>query len=243
MGFGTAVIWAYHSLGMLELGLGHAVAAAAHLDRIDAIATAHEIVEPSSVWWQADHVEALVRSGRAREASHALARFESSAALSSRLWAPAAALRCRGLMAHTIDDAELRFDESLQLLDRLASPFELGRTLLCRAERRVAAGAHLDPSPDLAEAIAIFDALGAASWSAQAHALRDTIAASIDPDVEELSPAERRVAEAVVAGMTNREVAANLYVSEKTVEFHLHNVYRKLGVRSRTQLVRRLPQR
>jgi DNA-binding NarL/FixJ family response regulator len=57
---------------------------------------------------------------------------------------------------------------------------------------------------------------------------------------ELLSPAERRVAEAVAAGMSNREVASSLYVSEKTVEFHLHNVYRKLSVRSRTQLVRRL---
>ena len=87
-----------------------------------------------------------------------------------------------------------------------------------------------------------FDSLGAASWSSQALALRDTIASRGEPPVDErLSPAERRVAEAVVAGLSNREVAASLYVSEKTVEFHLHNVYRKLGVRSRTQLVRRLP--
>ena len=71
-------------------------------------------------------------------------------------------------------------------------------------------------------------------------ALRDAIASRGDPNLEELlSPAERRVAEAVVAGLTNREVAASLFISEKTVEFHLHNIYRKHGIRSRTQLVRR----
>ena len=88
------------------------------------------------------------------------------------------------------------------------------------------------------------DALGAASWSAQGCALRDPIASRGDAITEELlSPAERRVAEAVASGMSNREVAASLYVSERTVEFHLHNVYRKLKVRSRTQLVRLLPPR
>jgi DNA-binding CsgD family transcriptional regulator len=240
MEFGTAIMWAYHALGLLELGLGHPVAAASHLDHIDVIATAHEIIEPSGMWWQADHVEALIRSGRPHEAARALHRFEDAAALSQRAWALATASRCRALMAATHDDAERWFDESLSHHDRLVAPFELARTLLCRAERRVAMGSQLDPSADLAEAVAIFDALGATSWSAQGSALADAITAGGEPELEEvLSPAERRVAEAVVAGMTNREVAASLFLSEKTVEFHLHNVYRKLDVRSRTQLVRR----
>lgn len=241
MGFGTAIMWAYHALGLLELGLGHPVAAAAHLDHIDAMATSCEIIEPSGVWWQADHVEALIRSGRPHEAVRALDRFDSAAALSSGVWAKATATRCRALMAATADDAEQLFELSLAHHDRLAAPFELARTLLCRSERRVALGSQLDPSADLAEAIAIFDSLGASLWSAQGCALRDSLTARGEPDIEELlSPAERRVAEAVMSGMTNREVAASLYVSEKTVEFHLHNVFGKLGVRSRTQLVRRL---
>ena len=102
-------------------------------------------------------------------------------------------------------------------------------------------GCALDPTADLREAVAIFESLGAASWEAQGCALRDSIPAHGEPSVGELlSPAERRVTEAVVAGLTNRDVASLLFVSEKTVEFHLHNVYRKLGVHSRTQLVRRL---
>ncbi len=244
MGFGTASIWAYHALGLLELGLGHPVAAAAHLDHLDAIATANEIIDPNAVWWQADHVEALVRSGRRHEAARALKRLVAGAELSGGVWPSATSLRCRALLATTIDDAERWFEEALNEHDRLAAPFELARTLLCRAERRVSAGGHLDPSADLSEAIAIFDALGAASWSAQGCALRDTIASRGEASTEELlSPAERRVAEAVASGMSNREVASSLYVSERTVEFHLHNVYRKLKVRSRTQLVRLLPPR
>ena len=67
------------------------------------------------------------------------------------------------------------------------------------------------------------------------------MAATNEPDVGQLlSRAERRVADAVAAGLTNRDVATSLYVSEKTVEFHLHNIFRKIGVKSRTQLVRRL---
>jgi DNA-binding CsgD family transcriptional regulator len=258
MGFGTTVIWGYHALGLLELGLGHPVASASHLDRVDAIVRAYEIVEPGGVWWQADHVEALVRSGRRHEAARALARFEYGAERSQRTWAWATIARCRALMAPTTGDAERFFAESLDHHDRLVAPFELARTLLCRAEQRIAARSDLDASGDLSEAIAIFDSLGAASWSAQGCALRDAVndragndragndRAGNDragPTIEAvLSPAERRVAEAVAAGMSNREVAAKLYISGKTVEFHLHNVYTKLAIHSRSQLVRRFPQ-
>jgi len=244
MGFGTAVMWSAHALGLLELGLGHPVAAASHLDRIDAIATAYEVVEPGTMWWQADHVEALIRSGRTHEAARALERFAASSARAPRVWASATSARCRALLAPSRDEAEQWFTTSLGHHDRLAAPFELARTLLCRAERRLAAGSELDASRDLNEAIAIFDSLGAESWSAQGSALRDAMAAATGPAVDELlTPAERRVADAVAGGMSNREVATSLFVSEKTVEFHLHNVYRKLGVHSRTQLVRRLPRR
>lgn len=171
LGFDTAAMWANHALGLLELGLGNPGAAAAHLGRIDAMATAHEIIEPSGVWWQADHVEALVRSGRHHEATAALARFRSGAALSHLAWASATSARCRALMAATTNDAERGFAEALQHHERLAAPFELARTLLCRAERRIALESGLDPSLDLSEAIAIFDSLGAVTWSSRSSAL------------------------------------------------------------------------
>lgn len=240
MGLGTVEMWAESALGLLELGLGHPVAAAAHLDRVDALARAAEIIDPSSVWWQADHVEALIRSGRLHEATRALARFELGAAASPTRWGRATSARCRAMMA-TSDEAEALFAEALTHHEQLTAPFELARTLLCRAERRVATSSLLDPSGGLAEALAIFDSLGAASWSARASALRDSlgngteVGAGVD-DV--LTPSERRVAACVADGSTNREVAASLFISIKTVEFHLRNTYRKLGVRSRTELVR-----
>ena len=145
------------------------------------------------------------------------------------------------MMTSNADDAEAWFEKSLAHHDQLVAPFELARTLLCRCERRVAFGSQVSTAADLAEAIAIFDSLGAVAWSAQGRSLMATVASRDEPGAEELlSPAERRVAEAVVAGLTNREVAAALFLSEKTVEFHLHNVFGKLEVRSRTQLVRRL---
>ncbi len=243
MGFGTATMWANHALGLLELGLGHPEEAASHLDLVEAMATAYELIEPSGLWWQADHVEALVRSGRRREAARALTRFEMGAALSRRAWASATTARCRALMATTSDDAEGWFAEALTHHERLTAPFELARTLFCRAEHRLAPDSPLDPTADLVEAGAIFDALGAEAWSARCASLRQSTTIGGEANLETLlSPAEVRVTKAVTSGMSNREVAASLFVSEKTVEFHLHNVYRKLGVHSRTQLTRRFPQ-
>ena len=238
MGFGTAIVWAYHALGLLELGLGHPVAAAVHLDRVDAISTAHQMFDPSTVWWQADHVEALIRSGRRHEAIKALSRFATAAAASPAVWPKATSARCAALLA---PDPEPWFDTAFEHHQRLSSPFELARTMLCRAERRVASGSSLDAAADLDEASAIFLSLGAVPWLTQARALRGSIETEAIGSAEELlTPAERRVAAAVAQAMTNREVAATLYVSEKTVEFHLRNIYRKLDVRSRTQLIRRL---
>ena len=240
VGFGTVSMWANAALGLLELGLGHPVAAAVHLDRVDALATAYEMVDPSGIWWQADHVEALVRSGRTHEARRSLARLEALAATSASVWPKAVAARCRAMMA-VADDAEAWFDVALANHAELTAPFELARTLLCQAEHRVAGDSHLDPVPSLTEAIAIFDALGATSWSAQGQALRDTVETRSSPMIGDvLSASERRVAEAVAAGATNREAATSLFLSVKTVEFHLRNIYRKLGVRSRTELPRSL---
>lgn len=241
MGFDTVVMWARHALGLLELGLGSPSAAAAHLDRLAATATAHGLLDPSGMWWQADHVEALLRAGRRRESMAALARLEVAATQSDRVWPAAAAARCRALLAPSADAAEVCFAEALTYHARLTAPFELARTLLCRAEHRAAQPTGPDPTTDLDEAAAIFVALGAVAWGARVQAVRNRVAAHAAPPPHSvLSPAERRVAAAVAEGLTNREVAAQLHVGEKTVEFHLHNCYLKLGITSRTQLVRLL---
>jgi len=232
MGMGTGIVWSLHALGLYELGNGNASSAAQHLDRLDAIATAQEMIDPSTIWWQADHVEALIRCDRSHDAERALARFEHSAGRSPALWGRATAARCRAML----DGDAHWFDVALEHHARLDAPFELGRTLLCRAEQCAAGRSNCDPKRDLDEAHAIFDALGATAWSAQVVRLRRQCGAEVT-DVEQLlSPAEWKVASAVADGLGNRDIATDLFVSIKTVEFHLRNIYRKLGVRSRTQL-------
>ena len=240
MGLTIAVMWARSALGLLELGLGRPDAAASHLDRVAAIAVACGVMNPSALWWQADHVEALTRSGRRREAAAALERFDTAARSSGATWPLASVARCRALLGPQ-REAERCFAEAVARYTALPAPFELARTLVCRAEARMHAGAESGASADAEEAAAIFEALGAAAWSDRAGALRRDLGRRAEPGgADLLTPSERRVAEAVALGLRNREVAARLYISEKTVEFHLRNAYRKLGVDSRIRLARRL---
>jgi DNA-binding NarL/FixJ family response regulator len=91
----------------------------------------------------------------------------------------------------------------------------------------------------LQRALAIFEELGAGPWAANARAELARIGGR-GPATGELTPSERRIAELVAEGMTNKEVAAVLVIADRTVESALTQVYRKLGVRSRTELARKL---
>ena len=123
-------------------------------------------------------------------------------------------------------------------------PFERARTELLYGARLRRAGRRAEARAQLGRALTTFQELGAVPWAAQA---REEIAASGMPlrpgsrvrSSDELSARELQVAHAVARGVTNREAAARLFLSEKTIERHLGSVYRKLGVRSRAQLVRR----
>ena len=116
-------------------------------------------------------------------------------------------------------------------------PLELARSLLVlgqvdrRAKRKAAAKAALE------ESAAICDRIGAALWAARA---RDDLARLGGRAKDELTPTEQRVAHLAASGLTNREIASAAFMSEKTVEANLSRVYRKLGLRSRTELARRL---
>jgi DNA-binding CsgD family transcriptional regulator len=118
-------------------------------------------------------------------------------------------------------------------------PFERARTLLIygtmlrRAKRRKAAREAIEA------ALSIFEALPAPVWADNARAERARIGGRAASDGG-LTPSERRIAELVAAGKTNKEAAAALFLSVHTVEDALKRIYRKLGVRSRTELSRRL---
>lgn len=231
--------WAHAALGLLELGEGHAGTAAVHLDRVAAFAATMEQREPGALWWQADHVEALWRAGRRHEAARSLADFDLTIH-DGHVAAAAIAARCHGVVAEDDATAEAAFARGIELLAERPAPFELARLLACRAERRAGAG-HLDTAlADLDEATSIFDALGAAPWLHRALELRQRLEGHPVSDLGTLSSAEMRVALSVSRGLTNREVAAELFLSVKTVDFHLQRIYRKLGVRSRTELALRV---
>jgi DNA-binding CsgD family transcriptional regulator len=136
------------------------------------------------------------------------------------------------------DDFEAAFADALALDDQRPVPFERARTLLAYGRRLHRARRRAEARDRLREALAGFERLGAAAWAVQArNELRAAGGRHRAPGGHALTAQERRVAAAVARGASNREIAAELFLAPKTVEFHLGQLYRKLGAGSRAQLV------
>jgi DNA-binding CsgD family transcriptional regulator len=132
--------------------------------------------------------------------------------------------------------AEDRFAAALAGFRSIGAGFEEARTLLVRGEHRLREGADAEGAKDLATARSMFDRMGARPWSDRASAARGEVAGAERSLASRLTEAELRVALTVGQGLSNRQAAESLYLSVKTVDFHLQGIYRKLGVRNRTQL-------
>lgn len=238
-GIATMRVYAEAALGLLELGLGRAERAIEHLDATARMCAEYGNNDPSTVPYGPDRVEALVYAGHLDRAHAALAEFEAQATRVRRSWPTAAAARCRGLLE---DDFEPWFERAYAAHGPAASPFELARTELVHGERLRRARRMTEAREQLRSALERFEAVGAAPWAARTRAeLRaagGAVGQAQDHATRELTPQELEVALMVANGATNREVAATLFVSPKTVEAHLTRIFRKLGVRSRTQLAR-----
>jgi DNA-binding CsgD family transcriptional regulator len=221
--------------GFLELSVDHVDEAIAKLEAVDRIVEGSGLEDPTLVPWAPDLVEAHVRSGNVKDARRVLAMLERQAASSGTAVAGAVAARCRGMLD---EDFDAPFAESLALDDRRPLPFERARTLLALGRRLHRVRRRAEARERLREALAGFDRLGAAAWARQAqNELRAAGARRRSTRGDVLTPQELRVARAVRRGASNREIAAELFLAPKTIEFHLHQIYRKLGIRSRTQLV------
>lgn len=230
-------------LGFLELSLGRPAEADAYLSRAVELAQAMGVREPAYFRIVPDEVEALVALGRLPEAEALLAPFEEAGRNLDRAWAIATGARCRALVLAARGDlagASAAADEALREHDRLPLPFELGRTLLVRGAVERRAKRKREARDTLAKASEIFDGLGAALWADKTRAELARIGGRA-PSSLALTPTENKVAALVASGSTNREVAEALFVSVHTVEAHLKRIYRKLGVRSRTELASKLP--
>lgn len=197
---------------------------------------------PGTFQWQGDVIEACVLSGRRDEAETLLGSFVEEAEATEHPWALAVSARCRGLLAGE-DEFETVFAESLRLHEHVRMPFERARTELALGERRRRARRRADARGPLHRAALIFDSVGARPWAERTHAELRACGARHrrrEPGVaDELTPHELRVAHVIARGATNREAAAELFLSPKTIDFHLQQVYRKLGIHSRAELASR----
>jgi DNA-binding CsgD family transcriptional regulator len=157
--------------------------------------------------------------------------------------AVATAQRLRGLLdadAGRFDGAVAQLELALAAAADHSWPFERARTLLALGDVRRRAKEKAAARTTLEQSVAAFDDLGATLWAARARASLGRISGRTAAPADELTPTERRVAELVAEGRTNKEVAAALFVALRTVEWNLSKVYVKLGVRSRTELAHRL---
>jgi len=245
IGWAAMALIGAQALGLVGLSLGDPEATHRRLLPVMALVEAVGVTEPGFFHFLPDEIEALVRLGQLEEAERLLVTLEERSTAVGRVWGLAAAARCRGLLLAArgeAEAAEAAIAGALELHERLPIPFERGRTLLVAGEVNRRARRKRLAREALQSAAAIFDDLGSPGWAQLAReelgrlGLRSRTAA----DGDQLTEAERRVVDLVVAGHTNAEVAAQLFMAERTVESHLTRAYRKLGVRSRTQLARAL---
>ena len=189
-----------------------------------------------------DLIESQIRAGLEAEARSTLAEFDAQAQRTGRRWALAAAARCRGLLAPP-ETADAIFADAHRLAAAEPSPFELARTELCWGERLRRDGRRVDARRHLHDALERFEALGAEPWAAKAvRELRSSGGrAQRGPRARsnELTPQQMQIAAMVAEGRTNRNIADSLFLSPKTIEFHLGHVFRKLDVSNRTELTLR----
>ena len=242
IGASVVIGFAMAMLGFVDLTVGDHSAVHQHLGPLVARLPSGGRYDPGLARFVPDEVEALVADGEFAAADALLAPFESQAARLDRPWALGAAGRCRALLQLESGNTAAALTSvaaALAAHDRVALPFERGRTLLVAGTVRRRARKLREARESLDAAIGVFERLDAQAWAERARAERGRIGGRA-PSGQELTEAERRVAELVVAGRTNREVAQELFLTVNTVEAALYKLYRKLGVRSRTELRTRL---
>lgn len=228
-------------LALASFRSGDLAKAAAGLAEADRQAARLGWGEPTIRWWCDEHVELLLELGRIDEAARVLDAWQRNAAHLGRRWVLAHCRRCHGLLAAArgnVDGALFELEQAITEHEAAADPFGHARALLALGvlARR---NRQKRPAREAVEAaLREFRTIGAAGWAARAGG--ELKAFGGRRREEGLTAAERRVADLVVEGRTNREIAAALFLAERTVASHLTRIYAKLGVRSRTELAHRL---
>jgi len=193
-----------------------------------------------AIFSAADLVEAAVRTDEPAVARQAFGRLSAWAAHTGSPWGTALVARCRGLLSADDDGP---FEEALSLHLSGGRPFDTARTELLFGEHLRRRRRRADARRHLRVAFETFARLGLPTWAAVAESeLRATgeTARRREPGtLTQLTPQEVQIVRIVGTGATNREVAAQLFLSPRTVDYHLRKVFTKLDVSSRSELIRR----
>ncbi|MGZ4302220.1 MAG: AAA family ATPase [Gaiellaceae bacterium] len=237
-GFGTFVGFAQSALSVLELGLGryHEAMIAAQEASLDQILVTRTLP---------DLVEAAVRCGEEQLATQAAGELAESTTASGTDWALGVLARSQALLVAG-REAEGLYREAIARLQRSRARTQLARARLAygewlRRERR-----RRDAREELRAASQLFESMGALAFADRAQselaATGERVHRRTPETLELLTPQERRIATLVSEGAPNAEVAAQLFISSRTVEYHLAKIFRKLRISSRSELARSLPE-
>jgi DNA-binding CsgD family transcriptional regulator len=235
---GVGVTMAHYALVILELGLGRyeaALAWALNVYRDDPPDLGTHVLP--------DLVEAATRSGNPDAARSALERLSERATAGATPLGGGLLARSRALLA---DDgaAEGLYRDAIDQLGRPDAAMHLARSRLVYGEWLRRRRRRRDAREQLAGARDIFDALGAEAFARRAwvelQATSERVGSRTGRASDQLTPQETQIAGLVAEGFSNRQIAAQLFISQNTVEYHLLKVFRKVGVSSRTQLARAL---
>ena len=232
----------HHVLGFLDLSTGHPEEAVTHLARAEELSRSMGVEEPGAIRFAGDEIQALIAARDLAEAERVLDWLEERSRDLDRAWGLVVAARGRALIAASkgnVTEAIDWLERAGREHGRLGDPFELARSLLAlgtvqrRGRQKRAARASL------VRAVEVFERLGARIWADRARAEMGRIGGRAAAPLD-LTPTEQRVAELAGHGRHNAEIAASLFLSVRTVEVNLTRIYRKLGIRSRTELARRM---
>jgi DNA-binding CsgD family transcriptional regulator/urease gamma subunit len=221
--------------GSMHLLTGDLDAAVMDLRQVSAIST--RLRNPSLLRHWADYTEACVLTDRVQEAAAAVAALERRLSAHRSRWGELALLRSRALIETSTASLAL-FEHAVKDYGRDGSPYELGRTLRCLAERQQLLGMGVEGARTRLAAIVAFEASGAPAWAERTDRPAPAEEAALPSSLlDRLTVEERAVANHVLHGLRNREIAQALFVSVRTVELRLTRIYRALEVQSRAQLV------
>jgi DNA-binding CsgD family transcriptional regulator len=226
-------------VGFVETSAGNWPVALETFHEVAEIFARTKMVELEQLLWAVDYADAALQVGALHEVEAAISVLRHQGT-ESRPEATVAAKRCQALLTAARGDVDTALSELVEVVDQRASecPFEAARSRLALGQVYRRAGYKALASEALNAAAEVFDDLGVARWAERARDEAGRV--GLHPTTSTLTETERRVAELVASGHSNQEAAAKMFISVKTVEANLTRIYRKLSVRSRTELANRL---